>query len=97
MTKTLIELGNLGLVEEEGRKLFKCLKCGYELCEHTQEYKDFALKNEAPISKAQPDYLASKTDLFVLREYYCPGCAAMFEVDMVAKGEKQIRSARFDL
>jgi len=34
--------------------------------------------------------------LFVLREYYCPGCATLFDVDMVARDKKVIRSARFD-
>ena len=95
MAKPLIELGNLGIVELDGQKVYQCLKCGYVLGPITQDYKNDALKNEAPISKGQPDHLASKTDIFVLREYYCPQCASMFEVNMVARDEKQIRSIQF--
>ena len=53
--------------------------------------------DETAISKGQPTYLASGTDKFVLKEYYCPQCATMFEVNMVAKDEKQIPSAKFRL
>jgi len=95
MANTLIRLGNLEIAEVDGQKVHRCLKCGYVLGPITEDYKEFALKNEAPISKGQPDYLASKTGRFVLREYYCPQCATMFEVNMVAKDEKQIRSVRF--
>jgi acetone carboxylase gamma subunit len=54
------------------------------------------LKNEAPISKCEPDYLAFKTNKFVLREYYCPKCGVMFEVDMVEKSEPQIHSVQLN-
>ena len=85
---------NLELVKIDGKKVYRCLKCGYVLGPTTEDYKDFALKNEAPLTKCQPEFLASKTGSFVLREYYCPGCGVMFEVDMVAKEEKQIWSVR---
>ena len=92
-----IKLGNLEVAEVEGHKTFRCLKCRYNLCPISDDYKDFALKNETAISKGQPTYLASGTDKFVLKEYYCPQCATMFEVNMVAKDEKQIPSAKFRL
>lgn len=95
MANTLLSLGNLEVAELEGRVVYRCAKCGYVLSPITQDYKSSALKNEAPISKGQPHYLASKTDEFILREYYCPKCAAMFEVNMVARDEKQIWSVKF--
>jgi len=58
----LIQLGNLGLVEDKGKKVYQCLKCGHVFCGSIEEYKNFALKSEASISKGQPEYLASKTD-----------------------------------
>lgn len=91
MTKTF---GNLEVVDVDGKEVYRCLKCGYVLCPIVDNYKNFALKYEAPITKAEPDYLAVKTDTFILREYYCPQCAVMFEVDMVAKGEKEIWSIK---
>jgi acetone carboxylase gamma subunit len=86
---------NLGVREAEGEMVYECLKCGEVLGSAKQDYKDFALKRTVPISKAQPEYLASyatKSGHFVLKEYYCPKCAVMFEVDMTAKNEPQIHS-----
>ena len=85
---------NLEVVKVEGREVYRCLKCGQVLGPITEDYKDFALKNEAPLSKCQPEYLGTKTDRFVLREYFCPGCGVMFEVDMVAREEKQVWSVK---
>lgn len=87
---------NLELVRKGGREVYRCLECGHVLGPITEDYKDFALKNEAPISKCQPAVLAGETGRFVLREYYCPECGIMFEVDMVAREEKQIRSVKLE-
>ena len=89
-----VTFGNLEIVDIDGRDVYRCLKCGYVLCPLEEDYKNSALINEAPISKNEPDYLVVKTDIFIFREYYCPQCAAMFEVDMVAREEKQIWSLK---
>lgn len=75
-----------------GRRVYRCLKCGHVLGPASEDYKNYALKYDAPFSKAQPIGLAAKSDMYVLREYYCPKCATMFEVDAVLKEEKQIHS-----
>jgi len=82
----------LETAEADGKKVFRCLKCGYVLGLSKGDYKDYALKRTVPASKNQPAHLASKSDYFVLKEYCCPNCAVMFEVDMVAKDEPQIHS-----
>ena len=82
----------LEIAEVDGKNVFKCLKCGYVLGPSKGDYKDYALKRTVPASNNQPAYLASKSDHFVLKEYYCPNCGVMFEVDMVAKDEPQIHS-----
>ena len=87
---------NLELATVDGKKVYQCLRCRHVLGPITEDYKDFALKNEAPLTKCQPAFIASMTGRFVLREYYCPGCGSMFEVDMVAREEKQIWSVRLD-
>jgi len=81
-------------------KFYRCLKCGSILGSAKEDYKSFALKRTVPISKAQPAYLASyalKSNTFIIREYYCPNCAVMFEVDMVHKDEPQIHSIELKL
>jgi len=76
-----------------GKKVFRCLECGHVLGPATENYKAYALRHEAPISKAQPGFLVP-SDEYVLREYYCPKCGRMFEVDMVARGEKEVESIK---
>ena len=85
-------LESLGIEVVNGKRVFGCLKCGYVLGLATKDYKTYALKYDASISKGQPSYLAGKGGLFILREYYCPKCATMFEVDMVLKEEEQVHS-----
>lgn len=82
----------LEVTEVEGERVFRCLKCGHVLGPSSGDYKDYALKRIVPASKNQPAYLASKSDYFVMSEYYCEKCGVMFEVDMVAEHEPQIHS-----
>lgn len=88
------------LAIDDNEPVFRCLKCGNLLGPAMGDYKDYALKRTVPISKAQPGFVASyaaKKNNFVMREYYCPHCAVMFEVDMVHKDEPQIRSIELKL
>jgi acetone carboxylase gamma subunit len=79
----------------EGNMFYACTKCGHELGSIKEDYKQLASHRTVPISKAQPAFLASyavKSNTFVMREYYCPECGVMFEVDMVKKDEPRIHS-----
>ena len=90
----------LEATELEGKTVYRCLKCGHVLGPAKDDYKNLALKRTVPIFKAQPTFLASyalKSDTFVMREYYCPSCGVMFEVDMVQKDEPQIHSIELKL
>ena len=85
----------LEITEANNAHVYKCLKCGHVLGPARENYKNFAKKRTVPIWKNEPGYLASfskQSDRFVMREYYCPGCAIMFEVDMVHKDEPPIHS-----
>lgn len=85
----------LEVKDVQGNRVYACTKCGHELGSIKEDYKHFASKRTVPISKAQPAFLASyavKSDTFVMREYFCPVCGVMFEVDMVKKDEPQIHS-----
>jgi acetone carboxylase gamma subunit len=87
-------------VAGDKEKVHRCLKCGHVLGPAKEDYKNFALKRTVPISKAQPAYLASyavKSNIFAMREYYCPACAVMFEVDLIQKDEPQIQSIALKL
>ena len=85
-------LESLEVATVEGERVYRCLKCAHVLGPAAEDYKGYALRRDAPFSKAQPVGAASKESRYVLREYYCPKCATMFEVDAVLKEEKQIHS-----
>lgn len=85
-------LESLEVVEILGMKTYRCSECQVVLCSASEDYKDYASKREVRTTELEPDSLAFPTDAFVLREYSCPACAVMFEVDMTAVEEKQIHS-----
>jgi acetone carboxylase gamma subunit len=77
---------SLETTEVEGKWLFGCADCGSVLCPVTENYKIYALKHDSPQSKGEPSYL-KPSDSFILREYCCPSCGALFEVDLLPKAE----------
>ena len=58
---------SLEVVIVEGKKVFRCLECGYLLGPATENYKNHALRHEAPTSKAQPDFLVP-SDEYILTD-----------------------------
>jgi acetone carboxylase gamma subunit len=85
----------LEVTKAAGEHVYRCLKCGNILGSAKEDYKNFSKKRTVPIWYNEPEYLArfaKQSNTFALREYYCPNCAVMFEVDMVQKDEPQIRS-----
>ncbi len=78
----------IGLAENSaGLRYWQCRKCDHVLGEASLDWKDYALKHSAPLTKAQPSEFASKTDDFQLREHYCPNCGVLFETLNLASEE----------
>ncbi len=76
----------------EGKPVYRCLKCGHILGPAGRDYKSYALRREQPLSKAQPRYLPLNTSRYNFREYFCPKCAVLFEVDMALADEPELTS-----
>ena len=84
-----MKIGSLHIIETNGKRIFAC-ECGYMLCSVTENFKGHAIKNDRPLSDMQPAYLTAQTsNKFVLREYICPKCGALFEVDVVLKDKPE--------
>ncbi len=79
----------LKLRDNGGRRTVVC-RCGRELCDAGKNFKDFAVCSEFPLTRAAPRN--SATDRFVLREFYCPGCATLLEVECALKGAPFVHS-----
>lgn len=65
-------------------KKLRCRVCGHVYCGAKENPKEHAVMKERPLSAAGPRIAArwhGESPVFVLREYYCPGCATMFEAE----------------
>jgi len=71
------------------RMVIKC-DCGHEFCEHDENWKLEALINvrdsEADYQELYPENMHPHPDYMELREYFCPGCKTLLEVNNVMPG-----------
>jgi acetone carboxylase gamma subunit len=81
MTKRMGEY--LVIDDVSGKPMVRCRKCEYVFCSPKENYKNYCLVSENPLTKAGPQY--AKTERFILREFYCPKCATMLDVEMCLK------------
>lgn len=77
----------LELYEHKGDKVIRCRKCGHIFCSATENPKKYAHRNDGPLTKAGP----VRGELydqgrFILREYCCPRCGVLFDVEVALKG-----------
>lgn len=86
--KTLLCLGpRLRLIEREGERFTAC-SCGRVLAPASENYKHRVGEIRRPLSAAGPQCDPyGLGGAFELREYVCPACAALLEVDMLECGE----------
>jgi len=73
----------------EGSKAeIKCLKCGTVLCDASKNYKEYV-----PYVDRDPrelNHLLIDSAWMIYREYYCPHCAILLEVDPTPPGESHL-------
>lgn len=94
----MLTWGNVIAIEERGGEHYwKCVKCSHALGKTSKDWKTYALKNHAQMSKAQPIGPTFATEKFRLREYYCPECGVMFEVLNLARAENDPVTFRLEL
>jgi len=71
----------------EGKKI-KCLKCGAVLCDASRNYKEHVPYIDRDAREV--GHLLIDPDLMVYREYYCPHCAILLEVNPTPPGETHL-------
>jgi acetone carboxylase gamma subunit len=80
---------HLYVVAKNGAYIVKC-DCGYEFCDYRENWKLEALVNVRDTVEAlreiYPDKMHGDPDWNVLREYFCPGCKTLLEVEAVPPG-----------
>ena len=89
--KILLPYGlKLYIVEKEDKsRVVKC-DCGHEFGDYKKNWKlaasIFVRDTKEKMTEIYPEMLAAETDWMELREYYCPGCFALLEVEAVPPG-----------
>jgi len=80
---------HLYVVEKGGERIVKC-DCGQEYGDYRINWKMNALifvrDNRAKLEEIYPGAKCPDPNLCEVREYYCPGCAAMLKVESVPVG-----------
>lgn len=78
----------LALAERDGQYVVQC-RCGYVIGPATENYKLHVYRHVAPLSKAGPyvnPYNVGQ-GRFTLREYCCPGCLTLLDVEVALADE----------
>jgi len=73
---------------KEGKAKIECLKCNTILCDASQNYKECV-----PYIDRDPrevNHMLIDPDWMIYREYYCPNCATLLEVDPTPPSESHL-------
>lgn len=88
-------LENLLVSEENGSRIFLCKRCRTKLGDCASGYRRLAAKRTRSIAFAQAAELApSSSQRCELREYCCPHCGVLFEVESAIPGQPVVESIR---
>ena len=82
----------LTVTESDGNRVVGCRKCQYIFGPLTENPKAGAAVKEFPMVKKGTLFRESKR--FVLREFYCPGCGTMFDVEVSLKNSPYVWDAQ---
>ncbi|MFB0562893.1 MAG: acetone carboxylase subunit gamma [Candidatus Lokiarchaeia archaeon] len=80
---------HLYVVAKEGQRIVKC-DCGHEFGDYRENWKTKCRvrvrDTVEEIEELYPKYMGSDPEWNELREYYCPGCLALLEVESAPPG-----------
>ena len=72
----------LAIAREGDREVVRCTRCGHRYCRAGDNYKRHALRRKRDLEKLSGQKTPSgEPYIACFVEYYCPGCAALLQVD----------------
>jgi N-methylhydantoinase B len=80
-------------VDADGRRSLRCTECGYRYGAYEDDHKWAAAMRELPLTATSPHNHLTLAE-FVLREFYCPGCATCVAVDVQRTDEELLDESR---
>ena len=80
----------LEFCDVDGKAKICCQKCGYELCDAKENYKNYALKHigsimEVPHTRGPEAYNLDVK--FEFRQFFCPNCKVLFRSETAREGD----------
>ena len=75
---------NLAIADETGAAWIRCGKCQHRYCRADQDWREFCTIRFLPPANAG-SLLAILDGDYLLRQFYCPSCAALVDTDFVEK------------
>ena len=85
---------NLGVAESSGGRVCFCTRCRRIVCDASENYKLRSRFEELELPRTNKHFIEPKTFLdtgFVARRYFCPGCAALFDLEACEAGAEPFR------
>jgi len=79
---------SLVIANVRGKLVYQCAKCGHSLGPADKSWKRRSLRLISPLSKA--GYRRSTSGRFEMREYICPKCAIVFDVEVALPGDEPL-------
>jgi N-methylhydantoinase B len=76
-------------VELDGRRLLRCTVCHHDLGGYSENPKRAAAMRELALAAVNPHNGMCLED-YVIREYYCPGCASTLAADVAHRDEPML-------
>ncbi|TDD33878.1 hydantoinase B/oxoprolinase family protein [Actinomadura sp. KC06] len=78
--------------------VYRC-RCGHVLGAAERPYKELAAQARFPVQRIGPEVNPHKINgaRFELREFYCPGCLALLEIEIARPGDPVLDDARLAL
>ena len=84
---------NLELADESGTASIRCSKCQYRYCRADQDWRKFAAVRLSAPSNAG-ELLGILEGGYLLRQHFCPSCAALVDTDFVESDQAAARRER---
>lgn len=80
----------------QGAEAVTTCRCGYEIAPAPENYKHHVLLREGQVQDAGPwvDPHNIGKDRFVCREFFCPGCLTLLDVEIAQRGEPLLWDVR---
>ena len=95
----MLRLNEQIAVEGEGDGAVTVCRCGHVLGPAAENYKLHSLLREGPVQNAgpwvDPHHLGG--DRFVCREFFCPGCVTLLDVEIAQRDEPILWDVRLDV